>query len=320
MKKLVCLLVLLAAAAAVWADFPKPNAEITRFEVEAISLRDVTFLFELTVKNPYPVDLSFDGMTLDFSVEGSKVFSVASQGGFKVKAKKEKANTFTVTLAYEAIIKLVKDYVSKDWLQTVINGTLVIPLPKMPGLPQNITFKYKLEKKIPAIKPRVAVIDFEVQPPSAEDITKAVSKSGKKADSGKVRGMFQDLLAGKKPEAAELKPADIDVPLTVNFTIEISNEAKAPLSFDKLGYEMSVNGEKLVTGDTSSVVKEAGRTLVTIKNVFSSKQLSENIKALFTKHQGSFGVIGKASIKLPDEIRKEPIPLAFNEGGDFSVK
>ena len=108
----------------------KPTAEITRFQIQAISLRDVTFQFELTVSNPYPLGLSFSGLTLDFSVEGSKVFSAANQGGFSVPAKGKKSSTFNVKLAYADIYKLVQNYSTKEWLNTVINGTLAIPLPK----------------------------------------------------------------------------------------------------------------------------------------------------------------------------------------------
>jgi hypothetical protein len=52
---------------------------------------DVTFKFVLESKNPYPVGLKFDGMTLDFNVEGAK------------------SDSFTGKLSYESIIKLVKD-------------------------------------------------------------------------------------------------------------------------------------------------------------------------------------------------------------------
>ncbi len=302
------------------ADLPKPTAEMKRFQVEAITLRDVTFLFELAVKNPYPVALSFKGMTLGFTVEGAKVFTATSQGGFSVPANGEKSNTFTVTLAYDAIIKLVKDYVSKDWLTTVIDGTLVIPLPSIPRLPPDVTFTYSLTKKIPAIKPRVALLNFSVLPPTREQVAAAIEQAGRKTDPGKALGVFKDVLAGKKPAAPVIDPADLDVPLTVAFTIEIRNEARGPISFDKLGYELAVNGDRLVTGESTQIVKEKGRDLVTVSNVFSSAKLSKNVKALFSSRKGTFGVKGSASIKLPDEVRKEPIPLTFDEGGSFSVK
>ena len=314
------LLVLILLAVPAWPQLQKPTAEIRRFQVEALTLRDVTFLFELAVQNPYPVELSFSGMTLDFSVEGAKVFSAQSKGGFKVPARQEKANTFTVTLEYDAIIKLVKEYASKEWLNTVIDGVLVIPLPKLPGLPKDIRFTYKLEKKIPAIKPQVALVGFSVQPPTAAQVAQALAKAGKKADPAKAQKVFADVLAGRKPEAPVIDPAELDLPLSVSFTLEIRNDAKGPLSFQKLGYELFVNGETLVLGDSSGVVREGARTLVKVTNTFSSKKLSKGVRAIFSERKGSFAVKGSASIKLPDEIRKEPVPLAFHETGTFSLK
>lgn len=316
---------LLSCSAAFLAaiDIPKPSAEVRSFRLEAMSLRDVTFRIELAVKNPYPVGLSFDGMTLSFTVEGSKVFTAATRGGFKVGARSEKSNSFDVKLAYDAIIKLVKDYVGKDWLDTVVDGTLVIPIPKVPGLvglPPNVSFAYRFERKIPAIKPRVAVVGFSVKPPTQAQVASAIAKAGKKADPGKALGAFRSVLEGKKPDSAIIDPADIDVPLTVSFTIEVANEAKGPLSFDKLGYELYVNGERLVVGESAEVERRGSSMLITVDNSFSSKKLSKGVRTIFADRSGSFGVKGSASIKLPDQIRKEPIALEIDESGTFSLR
>jgi LEA14-like dessication related protein len=316
-------LLIIASAVRLFAfDIPKPTAEVRSFRLEAISLRDVTFKFDLAVKNPYPVGLSFDGMTLAFTVEGAKVFTTQSKG-FSVGAKSEKSNSFSVTLAYDDIMKLVKNYVDKDWLNTVVDGNLVIPIPRVPGvpgLPPNVSFAYRFEKKIPAIKPQVAILDFSVRPPTEEQIAAAVAKAGKKVSPGKALGVFKNVLAGKKPAEPVIDPADIDVPLTVSFTIAVRNEAKGPLSFDKLGYELSVNGERLVIGESSKVVKDGERTLITVENSFSSRQLSKSLKAVFADKKGRFAIKGSASLKLPDEIRKEPLPLAIDESGTFTLK
>jgi LEA14-like dessication related protein len=326
-RRLLAGLLMVSFGASLWAfdlpkppgNLPKPTAEVRRFQLEAISLRDVTFLFELAVKNPYPIAISFNGMTLAFSVEGARVFTAASAGGFSVPANGEKSNTFTVTLAYESIIKLVKDYTTHDWLNTVIDGTLVIPLPKLPGLPNDITFTYSFSKKIPAIKPKVSILAFRVRPPSREQVAEAIARAGRKTDPGKALGVFKNILEGKQPPAPVIDPADLDVPLTVDFTLEIRNEARGPLSFDRLGYELSVNGERLVVGESSSIVREKGRDLITVSNTFSSSKLSRNVKELFSRRRGTFAVTGSASLKLPDEIRKEPVPLKFNETGAFSL-
>lgn len=324
LKRMRCAIVLIALLACVLPagalSFPTPTATLTRFEVSSISLRDVTFLFELTVKNPYPVPLSFSGMNLAFKVEGAQVFTAQSQGGFSVPGNGTKANTFNVTLAYDAVIKVVKDYASKDLLDTVIDGTLVIPLPRLPGVPGTYSFSYSLQKKIPAIKPKVSVLDFSVKPPTRDQVKNALVKKGSSVDAGKALGALQNVLQGKKPATAVIDPADMDVPVSVSFTIALANEARAELSFPKLGYELVVNGDRLVTGESTSITREAGRSLITVVSTFSSRSLSKNVRALFSSRKGDFRLRGTASVKLPDEISTAPLPLAFDEAGSFSMK
>lgn len=303
-------------------ELPKPSAKVTSFRLEAISLRDVSFRIDLAVTNPYPVPLSFDGMSLGFSVEGAKVFDTRTKGGFSVGAKSEKSSSFSVTLAYDAVIKAVKSYLDKDWLDTVVDGQLVIPIPKVPGLaglPPSVSFSYRFERKIPAIKPQVSILDFTVRPPTEGQIAEAAAKAGKKLNPGKALGVFKSVLAGKKPAEPVIDPAELDVPLTVSYTMAIANEAKGPLSFDKLGYELYVNGERLVLGEGAKVVREGNRSLITVENVFSSKQLSKGVKALFSERRGRFEVKGKASMRLPAEISAEALPLAIDESGDFKL-
>jgi LEA14-like dessication related protein len=317
---LPAILALAGPASAGAFSLPMPTATLTRFEVSAISLRDVTFLFELAVKNPYPVTLSFSGMTLAFSVEGNRVFTAQSQGGFSVPANRTRSNTFTVTLVYEDIIKVIKDYTSKDYLNTLIDGTLVIPLPHLFGLPKTHSFSYSLKKKIPAIKPHVAVLDFSVTPPSQEQVREALAKQGSSVDSGKALGALRSVLQGKKPQSPVIDPADLDVPVSVSFTIELANEARAELSFPSLGYELMVNGDRLVTGESTAISRQDGKSLIRVVNTFSSKSLSKNVRELFNQREGTFRLRGTAQVKLPDEISKAPLPLQFDEGGRFSVK
>ena len=321
MKRTLAVLALLAVTLPAAAfSFPTPTATLTRFEVTAISLRDVTFLFELTVKNPYPITLSFNGMDLAFKVEGTPVFTAKSRGGFGVPGNGTKSNVFTVKLAYEDVIKVVKDYVSKDVLNTVIDGTLVIPLPRLPGLPSTHSFSYSLQKKIPAIKPKVALLDFSVEPPTRDQVKEALVKEGSTVDAGTALGALQNVLQGKKPAAQVIDPVDIDVPVSVSFTIELANDARAEISFPKLSYELTVNGEKLVNGESTKITREARRSLITVVSTFSSRSLSKNVREIFSSRKGTFALHGSASIKLPDEISKGPLPLDFQESGSFSVK
>ena len=53
---------------------------------------------------------------------------------------------------------------------------------------------------------------------------------------------------------------------------------------------------------------------------FSSSRLTQGVRDIFVRKAGEFTVKGSASVKLPDEIRKEPIPLSFSESGSFTLK
>ncbi|HUX39461.1 MAG TPA: LEA type 2 family protein [Rectinemataceae bacterium] len=304
------------------AAAPLPTAEITGFQLKAISLRDVTFRFELTVKNPYPVQLSFSGMDMNFSVEGQRVFSAKSQGGFAVPAGNTKTNSFDVTLTYDSIIALVKNYVDKDWLDTTIDGQLTIPLPRIaafPTLPPDVSFSYKLDKKIPAIKPKVEILNFTVKAPSAAEVSKGLASAASKAKPEAVANFFGALAAGKKPEVAPIKPTDIDVPFTVGFTLAIQNEAKAPLGFDSMDYSLTIGGNDLLQGGSSQVRSVGNLTMVTIESTFSSRKLAQAVIDVFSARKGSFRVVGKASLVLPKEVSASPLPLSFDESGNFSM-
>ena len=106
----------------------------------------------------------------------------------------------------------------------------------------------------------------------------ALVKAGSSVDAGKALGVLQNVLQGKKPAAPVIDPSSIDVPLTVSFTIRLSNEARAELQFPRLGYQLSVNGEKLVTGESTRITREGTTTLITIGNTFSSRSLSKNVR------------------------------------------
>jgi hypothetical protein len=159
-----------------------------------------------------------------------------------------------------------------------------------------------------------------VKAPTQDQVRDALLKEGSNVDPGKALGVLQNVLRGRKPAAPVMDPADIDVPVSVSFTIALTNEARAELAFTKLGYELSVNGEKLVSGESTKIAREAGKSLITVVSTFSSRSLSKNVRALFSARKGTFSLHGTASIKLPDEISKDPLPLDFQESGGFSVK
>jgi LEA14-like dessication related protein len=298
---------------------PKPTATVTRFDLERISLREVTFLFDVTVKNPYPVALSLEALKLTFLVEGAQVAQVQTEKGFSVKARGTKTSRLLATLRYQEVMAAVQGYAQKDYLNTLVKTQIAIPLPKMPGLPPRISFSYDLKSRIPAIKPRVAITHFKIEQPSAEAVGQALKKAGRSASSqGAAVQAFKDVLAGKSPKGA-IQPRDLDLPLTVSFDIELANETRAPLSFAGLDYRFSINGQELLSGATQSIARKGNSSVLHVASRFSSLALTGGMMQALQARRGRFTLSGSTALKLPDEIRKEPLKLEFTEEGNFSL-
>jgi LEA14-like dessication related protein len=304
-------------------DIPKPTATIKNFDIASITLRDITFLFNVTVKNPYPIALKLQGVKLKFSVEGKQFFETETSKGFSVKAKGEADNIFTVNLKYADIIAILKDYSQKEYLGTVIDTEIVIPVPQAvqtPVLPKSFSFRYSLSKKIPALKPNVSVANFSIVQPTLAEVASALKKSGKQnIDANKALGMFTDIISGKKPTNV-IDPASIDLKLKVNFDIELKNDSKAKLSFSSLNYDFAINASQLVKGDTTKIGNKGDKQVLTVSNEFSTRSLAGPVLDALKNRRGAFLVKGNTFIKLPDEIKKEPVKLSFSEGGNFDIK
>ncbi len=313
----VCLALLFPAFS--FAQIPKPTARVTRFDIERISLREVTFLFDVAVKNPYPLALSLEALRLTFFVEGAQVAQVQTEKGFSVKAMGEKTNRLLATLRYEEVMAAVKGYAEKDYLATLVKTEIAIPLPKMPGLPPRITFSYDLKSRIPAIKPRVAITHFEIEQPSREAVGAALKKAGKSLGSqGAAVQAFKDVLAGRAP-TGPIQPKDLDLPLTVSFDIELANETRAPLTFAGLDYRFSVNDQELLTGATKEISRQGNLSVLQVTSRFSSLALSGGLLKALRARQGRFILSGSTALQLPEEIRKEPLKLEFSEAGSFRL-
>ncbi|MCP4137584.1 MAG: LEA type 2 family protein [bacterium] len=298
----------------------KPTAKIEKFDIESISLRDITFAFHIGITNPYPIGLKLDDIRLKFSVENKQLMKTAIKG-FKIRSRGKEVSKFTVNLKYTDIINIVRDYARKEHLNCVVDMEIVIPLPKaFSALKKNISFKYQLRKKIPAIKPSIRIANFKVQKPSLEEIANAMKKSGKNlVNKDKVFGMFNDIISGRKPKKI-INPADLDVKMKVSFDIVMENKTKAKLMFKDLQYDFVVNSSNLVAGKTTDIKNVGKKSVLRINNEFSSKALGKAILNAFTKKRGSFGLKGQALVKFPDAVKKEPLILKFNEKGRLSIQ
>ncbi|TAL35803.1 MAG: hypothetical protein EPN93_09345 [Spirochaetes bacterium] len=301
-------------------DIPKPSASIENIDIDSISFRDINLLFYVGINNPYPITINLESVKFKFLIDKNQLFETKTTKGLKIKANKKQVNPFLVNLKFADIERIVKNFGDSEYVDTRIEGEISLQVPKtgISGVPDTITFPFKLNKKIPAIKPEIKIANFKVQQPSLSDVTQAVQRSGKNVKPENAMKMFGDVLSGKK-NVQDIKPEDLDVKLTVSFDIELVNKTKSKISFESLNYDFFVNSEGLVKGDTKDVVTRDNKLVLKVLNQFSSRALGKTIINAFSDKKGSFALKGHTFIKLPDALKKDPLKLVFDENGNFSL-
>lgn len=309
----------------IWAQLgnlgapPLPSASVTRFVPTAITLRDVTFDMDVSVRNPYPAALPLSGIRVIYSVEGTRVFEAQTQESFQIPANSQRVSTFKVVLPYEGLIRTVARFREVDSLNTRADIRASIPLPRLPGLPATFDFDAVFHVRIPAIKPRVSIVQFKVEPPSQEEINRALRRANISAAPQRVLTMLNNILAGRPAEPV-VRPEDLDVPFRVSFDIELINESKAAITFPSLAFVLQVDGVALVEGQSNQVSTTGTTTVVRVTNTFSSKSLNETIRQAFQRGSGTFRVSGQTMLQLPRDIAETALPLNFDEQGSFRLR
>jgi LEA14-like dessication related protein len=300
----------------------KPSAQLDNTDIESISLQNITLMFDVRINNPYPVSIKLDSVSSKFTIEGNQLFETATKDKLKIKANGSANNVFHVTLKYSDIINIVKDYSKKDNLNCVVSGDIILAVPNtgIPGIPSSYTFPYKVEKQIPAIKPKVSVKNFTIAKPNKTEITRAIKSSAKNLNFFDVIKVIDKLLVGNYNEAFKvIKPEDLDLKFDINFDIELKNDTKSKISFDHLNYDFFLNNDKMVAGNTKDIKTIANTTILRVKNTVSLKTFSKSIVKALESKTGDFHFTGETAIKLPDVIKKEPLKLLFNEKGSLKV-
>lgn len=299
---------------------PKPTAEIVNFDIDSISLTDITLLFDVAIYNPYPVKLKLSTVKAAFFVENKQFFQTSTDK-LKIKARGKETTRLFVNIKYADMANIVKDYKNKDSLECVIDMVIVLPLPKsVHKVAKEVTFKFKLKKDLPTIKPEINIANFNVIKPTKADVEAAIKRSAQKnLNADAITNMFGAIIDGKNP-AKVIDPSDLDLKLKVNFDIVMKNKTKANLMFKDLNYNFNVNASKLVDGFTKDIQNKEGEYILGVNNEFSSKALGKAILNAFNDGKGDYSLTGYSMVKFPDRIKKEPLKLNFNEKGVFNLK
>jgi len=299
----------------------KPEAKIQKVSIDSISLKDVTFLFNIDIKNHYPLKIKLNKIALNVKIEGKQFLKTTTARGLNLRANGLTKSKFKLNLKYKDILRIIKSYSKKDYLNCTIDLDIIIPTPAFAQkIKKNITIHYTLIKKIPAIKPSLKIINFKIEKPNLKEISKSLKRNAiHNIKPKKVFGMFQKLIAGKRTRKI-IDPKKIDIPITVSFDIELKNNTRAKLLFKKLQYTFYINNNKLIQGNTASIKTSGNKSIISIKNKFSSRVLGKSILKTLRQKKGKYSLKGEATLKLPDNISGKPLPMKFDEKGNFNFR
>lgn len=186
------LLVLLGAGCAHLDEgrVPLPEVQVSQVTPVAISFHELTLRVELDVTNPYRTGLPIQSVGAEFLIEGNRVFSSLSDDDFVIPASSSSSQSFTVVLPFAALSESVVAYREREMLDAQIEMRIQVALPELPGLPGSYTFELSDQIQIPTLDPRIRIAGFRVQPPSADQIARAVESAALETGIDQAVGFF----------------------------------------------------------------------------------------------------------------------------------
>ena len=109
-------------------ELPKPTVTLKNVDIASISFTDIHFLFTVSIKNPYPININLDKVRCDFNLEKITVFSTQTAGGLKVPGRGASDAQLDVVLAFKNIMDAAKTYGQSDRVSLQLAGDIVVSL------------------------------------------------------------------------------------------------------------------------------------------------------------------------------------------------
>jgi len=118
-------------------NIQKPTASLKGFSFGDVSLDAATLLFDVEVKNPYPVDMPLLDMKYQLNSNGNKLFDGITQAAGSIAAKDSKVIPIEANISYLDLVKALKDvrpgsvipYDANVELNVDAPGLGVVPIP-----------------------------------------------------------------------------------------------------------------------------------------------------------------------------------------------
>ncbi|MDX1958851.1 MAG: LEA type 2 family protein [Leptospiraceae bacterium] len=293
----------------------KPTFNFQKVDIASIDLSEITLNMLTSVKNPYPVSLPRSDLDLKLSIEDMPFTSSKIDLG-KIEANSEKPLPFPIKLKYADLLNLYKKFPSKELLKVKLDGLVGIPIPQEFQLTgkKSLEFPFSEGRDVPSVLPTIDIRNFKIiKPDPAQIASQAGAGLATQATS-----FLDNLLSGKKPSAGSAAAAGlsgIDLNVDTEFDLGLKNLAASKLNFQDLNYDLSLKGEKFLSGKSADILNNGLESIVKVKTSFPLKSLSSGITDAITKKSSDFKLTGNSGLAVPGI--SESIKFNYDKAGSF---
>ena len=296
----------------------QPSFTVKSVEISKITLETISIKILSNVKNPLPVALPGSKVQLDVFIEGTRFANFPKIDVPKIEPRSYTEIPIDVLIKYTDILEIYKKIPGKELLNVKMEGKLIIPIPEKFQFASQKFFEFPFlkEKQIPAILPSIAIRNFKIIKPEPEIL---LSKAETLVANTAIN-YLDSLLSGKKgsvKSAAEAGLSKVDIDVTTEFEIALTNKASGKLSFSNLKYDLMLNSENFLNGSTQSITNSGSESIVTIKTSFPLKSLSAGIASSIQKKSAPFQLKGVSGLKvagMPEGL----LNFEYDKTGSFS--
>ena len=291
----------------------KPAVTFHNFQFKEITLTDMTILISLEIENPYPITLYLDSMQSQIYIDSSSLFSLQSQDKLKLPKNSKTIKTFSVTITYDQLIKVVKEYSNKDSIMMTVKGNVYFSLPPTIQIAQAIVVPFTIKQEIPTIKPTIDIAHFKIIPPSLTELKNIV----KNINPFEIPKLYTDIQNFCQGKSIANSLSSFDIPLSVSFDIIIKNKTKTILEGKALQYNFSLYDHEIAKGQPS-IQNVDGISKITCLTTLNTKTISKGLAQAVTQKKIPYTIKGNMLFNAILKGTKVPIPLTINHQGDIT--
>jgi LEA14-like dessication related protein len=297
-------------------EMNKPTFHFKKIEITSITLTDVNLKVWTSVRNPYPIDIPRSDLNMKMVIEGMNFSTIKTDLG-KIRSKSDESLPLDMNLKYADLKMLYDKWPSKELLKVQLDGILSIPIPSTYQIAgkKSFDFPFLEGRDIPAVLPSIDIRNFKIIKPDPKQVASSVNSA--QAQTAAI-SYLDNLLGGKKTSLASAASAGldaVDLNIDTEFDIALKNQAGSKLNFNDLNYDLSLGGEKFLSGVSKEIINAGKESLVKVKTSFPLKSVSSGIAESIQRKSSDFRLIGNSSLQVPGI--SESLKFNYDKSGNF---